>query len=500
MSGWIVGKAELGLPALGRSGVSSRFRLALIAGSLLLAGCGDLFETGPTRYAESGQLAKDLKDKPKLQDAVRKAIGNLFGESPRVMKVPPGSGLPYGGRRIAGRIQEGEGTHKKTLSVLVTKLDPDTDRLLRDPKTGRPLAEWAEGGYTLYRRHCLHCHGVSGDGAGPTADFLFPRPRDYRKGIFKFTSTNTGEKPTRADLIKTIRYGLPGTSMPAFDALMTPEELLQVLDYVLFLSMRGEVELGLIDAATVADEADPDPLPADVVNGVVETVFTKWKTAATKVLDPPVKRVASSSESVDRGRALFLGRTRQKLDCWGCHGPKGIGDGPSFVDRRIFYEVVFDHVPVDDAIRNLYEAERNAAEGAAEAAAEHGGRRESAAPALEPFDRFLKKNQDLWKQSVDDWGQPLRPADLNLGVYKGGRRPIDLYWRIAKGINGAKMPAHVSTLSPDQIWDLVNFILALPYDPELLRNAAPPPGAAAPALASALAARSATEETPRSGP
>ena len=44
-------------------------------------------------------------------------------------------------------------------------------------------------GRNLYMQHCLHCHGVSGDGAGPTAKFLNPRPRDYRQGIFKFKST-----------------------------------------------------------------------------------------------------------------------------------------------------------------------------------------------------------------------------------------------------------------------------------------------------------------------
>ena len=30
----------------------------------------------------------------------------------------------------------------------------------------------------LYRQHCAHCHGVSGDGMGPTAEFLKPYPRD----------------------------------------------------------------------------------------------------------------------------------------------------------------------------------------------------------------------------------------------------------------------------------------------------------------------------------
>ena len=37
----------------------------------------------------------------------------------------------------------------------------------------------------LYRQHCVHCHGITGDGMGPTAPFLNPYPRDYRPGVFK---------------------------------------------------------------------------------------------------------------------------------------------------------------------------------------------------------------------------------------------------------------------------------------------------------------------------
>jgi hypothetical protein len=45
----------------------------------------------------------------------------------------------------------------------------------------------------LYRQQCLHCHGVEGGGDGPTAGsvehpVLYPRPRDYRLGKFKFTA------------------------------------------------------------------------------------------------------------------------------------------------------------------------------------------------------------------------------------------------------------------------------------------------------------------------
>ena len=45
------------------------------------------------------------------------------------------------------------------------------------------------------------------------------------------------------------------------------------------------------------------------------------------------------------------------------------------------------------------------------------------------------------------------------------------------------MPAHYpSPLNEQKVWDLVNFVLALPYEPELLKDVAT--RAAAPAVAS----------------
>lgn len=94
------------------------------------------------------------------------------------------------------------------------------------------------------------------------------------------------------------------------------------------------------------------------------------------------------------------------------------------------------------------------------------------------------KTKDLWGQKLDDWGNPLRPANLNRGVYKGGRRPLDIYWRIAKGITGAQMPSHYPGLiNEKQVWDLVNFVLALPYEPELLSGAGTPAKAESTAMA-----------------
>ncbi|MBM3967484.1 MAG: cytochrome c, partial [Planctomycetes bacterium] len=76
----------------------------------------------------------------------------------------------------------------------------------------------------LYRKHCVSCHGVTGDGRGLAASMLAPYPRDFRRGTFKFKSTPTGVKPTRSDLVRTLHKGIPGTSMPSFAALERSKE------------------------------------------------------------------------------------------------------------------------------------------------------------------------------------------------------------------------------------------------------------------------------------
>ncbi len=403
-----------------------------------LAGCSDRFLAGPMHYVENDALTKEVKGKnslagkPRLQDKVRSALSKLYGDRPDEIRVPEGMGvlLTAGGARLASYQRVGE----------IKKQNQTPDHI--------PIA----GGYGLYRRNCLHCHGVSGAGDGPTAAYLYPVPRDYRKGLFKFTSTPNGARPARDDLTRTIKNGLHGTLMPAFEVLLADDEISQLVDYVIFLSIRGETELELIDVGTTSDENDFNSLTLDVAREAAEGVFNKWKTAQTQVVNPSTPRTPSTRDSILRGRELFLGRVKDaKLVCTDCHGVLARGDGQSFVGQEVFNNVVFGGNPSERQQR---------------------------------LDQLDVKTKDLWGQKLDEWGNPLRPANLNRGVYKGGRRPLDIYWRIAKGITGAQMPAHYPGLiNEKQVWDLVNFVLALPYEPELLSGAGAPAGAEAPAMA-----------------
>lgn len=80
-----------------------------------------------------------------------------------------------------------------------------------------------ELGRETYANYCVGCHGETGDGAGPAARFLEPRPRDFRGGRLKFTTVESGQPPRDEDYLRTITEGLAGTAMPAFPLLTSTE-------------------------------------------------------------------------------------------------------------------------------------------------------------------------------------------------------------------------------------------------------------------------------------
>jgi len=266
-------------------------------------------------------------------------------------------------------------------------------------------------GSRLYRLHCLQCHGVTGDGRGPTAKWVNPHPRDYRQGLFKFQSVDqtskSDRKPRRADLIRVVREGVEGTAMPAHN-LMPEPDLENLVSYIIHLSIRGEAEFETLKNAFKENmELDKESAPsgaAPYLRNMVKLIGKKWLDSQAAVIVPapyPVKYRAGSPDqakemaaSVQRGKNIFL--------------------------------------------------------------AEGGGAQASCVSCHKDYGR-----ESLFR--FDAWGTLVRPTNLTAGVYRGGRRPLDLYWRIHSGINGSGMVAFGSSLQGDQIWDLVNFLEALPY-------------------------------------
>jgi mono/diheme cytochrome c family protein len=193
----------------------------------------------------------------------------------------------------------------------------------REPKLlGTPAndKEWLKRGQAVYQLRCVQCHGENGDGNGPVASHMYPRPRDYRNGIFKFTSTSYGAKPLRDDLVRVVSRGIRGTSMPSFNLIMK-DDLEAVVDYVLVLTHRGELASSLLYVAEVNNELTSDGVQSEAI----DPLLAKWSNARASVILPMTSEPALTMERVARGKELFLS---SGIGCLKCHGADGRGRTP----------------------------------------------------------------------------------------------------------------------------------------------------------------------------
>ena len=169
-------------------------------------------------------------------------------------------------------------------------------------------------GADIFSRYCIQCHGNTGDGNGIAAAYMIPKPRDYRPGMFKFTSTTYGSKPLREDLIRTVRRGIRGTSMPSF-SLLPPRDLEAVVDYVLTLTHRGELEAALAEEAVFSEGIDQARVPE-----IIKPILARWDQAQSHVVYPSLPMPVFTAAVIDKGKNAF-----QKVGCSQCHGHDGRG-------------------------------------------------------------------------------------------------------------------------------------------------------------------------------
>ena len=110
----------------------------------------------------------------------------------------------------------------------------------------KPKAMQEEGllarGRNIYLHMCVFCHGKDGNGGGTATNYLYPWPRDFRKGIFKFRSTPTDTLPRDEDLYRTIIKGIPGTSMPAWEDALSPQDTWALINLIKNFSPRFSKE------------------------------------------------------------------------------------------------------------------------------------------------------------------------------------------------------------------------------------------------------------------
>jgi len=176
------------------------------------------------------------------------------------------------------------------VAIFLFSLTPVWAQETKQPTVPSTAANSADlrAGQRVYQKWCMNCHGEHGDGAGPAANFLRPRPRDFRPGLFKIRTTPSGQLPSDQDLFNVITKGMPGTAMPDWEKTLTEAERRQLVPYLKTFSRRF---------------------------------------ARASVPPQPIKfgaRVPASAASVAEGKRLF-----REVECFKCHGDDGRGDGPS---------------------------------------------------------------------------------------------------------------------------------------------------------------------------
>lgn len=310
---------------------------------------------------------------------------------------------------------------------------------------GLTAAKLSEGS-KLYRRLCVQCHGLAGDGVGASSAWLSPSPRDLRTGDFKFISSAehklaSGFQPLKArprheDIMRSLRSGLEGTSMPSF-AILGEESLDAIAAYVIHLSIRGELEFTILNGALRQDRDTlqavakaPDQEELIRYKKLLSTTL-EWEDPEADVDDFVAKQ---SSPSIKAYAEKYLDRVLREYSA--------ANKNPLQVPPYPYPE----NQPVPAASiaagHTLFKAQ------------------------------CVNCHADYGRQSdlrFEVWGSVVRPANLTQSQYKGGRRPVDLYYRIARGIPPCAMPkANLGENDPGRAgWDLVNFLQALPHPDQL---------------------------------
>jgi cytochrome c oxidase cbb3-type subunit I/II len=246
----------------------------------------------------------------------------------------------------------------------------------------------------------------------------------------------------------------------------------------------------------------------------------KWRDLFEPQLLPASNiELPKSEEFITYGKEVYQRR------CVGCHGPKGDGDGPAAtffaVRPRNFTTATFKFrstpsgaLPTDgdllrtvtDGVRgtpmptwhNLPEKDRLSVLQYVkyELAVDRSDPQHPTSffadeppeaplfipPPPQPTPELLAHGKQLWEEVKcaqchgdqgkgdgpsagelkDDWGFPIRPADLTTGLFKSGPSPRDIFRTMSTGLNGTPMPSFVGVLPDDQDrWALAYYVLSL---------------------------------------
>lgn len=390
--------------------------------------------------------------------------------------------------------------------------DADLASLISLDNLHRASGDEKEEGRGLYRLLCASCHGISGDGRGPLGASQIPYPRDYRKGVFKFKSTERGSKPTKDDLRHLITHGIAGTNMTSVQQLLeleklkrgedakawipdaiTDEDIDALVDYVIYLSVRGEHERTQIDMGILEGiiEGGDRLINTDVGRQL------SWKDRQKrKQLDDQIELLDSKDERSDEDDAELEALERFQEE-WEYTEDYAVDIADAWLaaeDEVVIAPTPPESIPVPDSFEELIQLQQG---------------KEDTAVALQ---NSINRGREVFTGKVaacskchgekglgngqttdfDDWTtewtsrigikptnldelipllargalkpQNAMPRNFTEGIFRGGAEAKNLYRRIIQGIEGSPMPAATlvnGQFEEEDVWHLINFVRSL---------------------------------------
>jgi len=92
-------------------------------------------------------------------------------------------------------------------------------------KAAGTTSDAVDRGRELFKTNCVSCHGATGEGDGPTAPTLNPKPRNFHS----LAGWTNGSKITQ--IYKTLQDGVPGTGMASYNY-MAPADRFALIHFI----------------------------------------------------------------------------------------------------------------------------------------------------------------------------------------------------------------------------------------------------------------------------
>lgn len=139
------------------------------------------------------------------------------------------SGTHAGARQAAPN--EGDANALHTAAASTTRKTVAANMAAAMPKN---LKGDAAKGAGFYMSNCSTCHGTTGDGRGPRAYFINPKPRN-------FLHPASRSELNRVAMFNAVKEGKLGTEMPAWGKVLTDQEIADVSEFVFqrFIQVQG---------------------------------------------------------------------------------------------------------------------------------------------------------------------------------------------------------------------------------------------------------------------